>query len=249
MRLKTNLHFHSSDDPRHQRSIYYDTKKGIDHAASVGIEALALTFHHTFAWTPELAEYASKKGVLLIPGVELYIKEERKKGVARHVIALNCTKEIEKVLTFKELEIYKKEHPKVFVIAPHPYFYGHINLKELLEKYIHVFDAIEHSWYYSTLFNRNKSGQRIAEKYNLPFIATSDTHHLKYLGSDYALVDVKEKSAVALFDAIKQKQFKNITHPKNFFIDMFLTQGKFFAIDHHYHGIFRKDYHPRKINP
>lgn len=246
--LKANLHFHSADDPRHSRSIGYSTKDGIDHAAQIGMHALALTYHHFFAWTPEFHKYAAERGVLLIPGVELYVRERRGKGLRRHVIVLNCTKEIESVRTFRDLEQYRKKHPQIFIVAPHPYFYGHFSLKGFLEKYIHLFDAIEHSWFYSFLFNRNHKGERVAKKYNLPFIATSDTHNLKYLGVDYAEIDAAEKTIEALLDAVRQKTFTNVTAPKSFLKDMLWTQGLFFIQDYFRNNFLRKDYYPKKAD-
>ena len=178
MQIKTNLHFHTGDD--RQDHISYSTKEGIDQAVSLGFGALAITCHQYFAWTPEYAEYAKSKGLLFIPGIELYLGETMADSV-RHCLVLNATKDIENVRTFEQLAVYKKAHPEIFIMAPHPYFYGNISLKEFLEKYIHFFDAIEQSWFYSRLFNRNIKAEKTAKKYKLPFVSTSDTHFFDFL--------------------------------------------------------------------
>ena len=51
-------------------------------------------------------------------------------------------------------------------------------------------------------------------KFKKSFIATSDTHVLKYLNSDYAIIEAERMNPKAVFKAIKQMKFINITKPK-----------------------------------
>ena len=88
--------------------ISYSTKEGIDKAVSLGFGALAITCHQYFAWTPEYSEYAKQKGLLFIPGIEIYTGETLAES-RRHVLILNAIKSAENVRTFKELALYKKE--------------------------------------------------------------------------------------------------------------------------------------------
>lgn len=210
MKLKTNLHLHTQDDP--QECIDYSFYKMIDQAAELGFEVIALTCHQKFINYPEYYEYASKKKILLIPGIEKTVEK-------RHVVILNASLEAEKIKTFKELEIYKKENPRVFIIAPHPYFV-HCSLDNNLEKYIRLFDAIENSWFYSKSFNLNKKARLVAAKQNLPFISTSDTHDLKFLDKSYAVIEAKEKTTAAVFEAVREKRFENVTSPRKLFREM-----------------------------
>jgi len=230
MQLKTNLHFHTADDPRHKHSIKYTFEEGVDYAASLGFDVIALTCHRTAVIKPHYKSYAASKNILFIPGIELNI-DERRNMRGKHLIVLNCRENIEEIKTFSELENYKKTYPEIFVLAPHPYFYGNYSLKGYLEKYIHLVDGIEHSWFYSKLFNRNKKAKDIAIKYNLPLIATSDAHFLNNMNKDYTLVDAVQKTPEAIFEALKQKKFKNITSPKEFLKEMACRQGLFFAKD------------------
>jgi predicted metal-dependent phosphoesterase TrpH len=229
MQLKTNFHFHTSDDPRDP--VTYTMEQGIDRAARHGFGALAVTCHQKFAWTEGAAEYAEKRGILLIPGIELYVDETRGTW-GRHVLIINAKQEAEGVRTFAELAEYKRSHPESFIIAPHPYFYGNFSLHEFLEKHIHLFDAIEHSWFYSGIFNRNVKGREIAEKYDLPFVATSDTHFFDFLNTDYSVIEVEEKTPEALFEALRKKNFNNVTSQKSFFKDMVWKEGKFIMKRH-----------------
>jgi len=226
MKIKTNFHFHTGDDDADP--IDYSTIEGIDRAAELGFGALAITCHQKFAWTKEYADYAEKKGVLFIPGIEIYIGETPENS-HRHTVILNATKGAENIRTFKELSAYKHAHPEAFVLAVHPYFYGHFSLHELLEPNIALYDAVEQSWFYSKMFNRNIKGKEIAEKYHLPFISTGDNHYLDFLDKNYCTVEAEENTPEAIFSAIKAGKFENTTSPCNFLFDMVWKQGMYFA--------------------
>jgi predicted metal-dependent phosphoesterase TrpH len=226
MHIKTNFHFHTNDDPRDP--VGYTVEEGIDHAAMHGFGALAVTCHQKFAWTKNAASYAESRGILLIPGIEVNV-DETSQTWGRHVLILNAVKDAEEVRTFKELAEYKSAHPESFIIAPHPYFYGDFSLHEYLEKYVHLFDAIEHSWFYSRFFNRNIKARAIAKKHHLPFISTSDTHFLDFFHINYCTVDSPEAASEAIFEAIRNGRFENTTSPRSFSKDMIWKQGKFFA--------------------
>ncbi|MDD5431358.1 MAG: PHP-associated domain-containing protein [Candidatus Pacebacteria bacterium] len=210
MKLKASLHFHTKDDPFDRDAIDYSLREGIDHAASLGFEVLAVTLHGAFSEIEEKeTEYAASKGILLIKGIESEIQ-------GRHVLILNCDGSAEKIASFKELETYKNSHPDIFVMAAHPYF-GFNAFKGGLEENIKLFDAFELSWFYSKQFNQNKKGEKIAKKYNLPFVATADAHFLEFLDKNYAIVDSKEKTIAAFFEALRSHKHKNITSPCGFF--------------------------------
>lgn len=226
MTFKTNLHFHCAEDSRH--SLPYTLRDGIDYACLKGFEVLALTCHRAFLSIPEHVTYAKTKGVLLISGIEAEIFDEHGRG--SHVLILNGDKESELLSTFNELRRYKEKKPNIFVIAPHPYFYGNFSLHSNLEKHIDVFDAIEHSWFYTCRFNRNLQAENIAKRHNKPFIATSDTHFLEILDTDYTLVDAMEKTPQAIFNAIRVGKYHNMTSPHSF-LATFVRFGWFTLID------------------
>jgi predicted metal-dependent phosphoesterase TrpH len=50
----------------------------------------------------------------------------------------------------------------------------------IIRKQNKLFDAIEHSWFYSSLLNPNKKAQQVAKSLHIPFIATSDTHFIEH---------------------------------------------------------------------
>ena len=231
MKLKANFHFHTREDKRHH--IRYSLREGIDYASVLGFEVLSPTCHQKVIWSKEDAEYAASKNILLIPGIELYLQEAKESP--RHALLLNASKDAESITTFDGLEKYRKTHTEIFVIASHPYFYGNFSVKEFLEKYIHLFDGIEHSWFYSKMFNRNKKGAGVAKKYNKPFIATSDTHFFKHMNKDYTVIDAEAKTAEAIFTALREHKFKNVTSPKKFFRGMVLPFA-FFELNDLFRG-------------
>lgn len=214
MKLKINLHFHTSDEK--YDFVNYTFYEGLKEAKNLKFDAIALTSHNQFINRRDYYEFAKKLDILLILGIELTIK-------GRHIVILNPRPDIKDVKTFKDLKLYKKNHPQIFILAPHPYF-GFDSLGKQLEKNIDIFDAIEYCWFYSKYFNRNKKGKKIAEKHNLPFIATSDTHNLKVLDKSYAIIEAKEKTAAAVFEAIKENKFQNITSPRKFLSEMLLAE-------------------------
>jgi hypothetical protein len=112
------------------------------------------------------------------------------------------------------LERYRQTHPDCFVIVPHPN-HGHKSLGlTKLKKYRHLFDAVEHSWYYLASFNPNLKVKALAKQLGLPFIATADLHLLKNFNEDYAILEVEELTVPAVFESIRQGKFTNVTRPK-----------------------------------
>ncbi|MBI3671234.1 PHP domain-containing protein [Candidatus Azambacteria bacterium] len=229
MKLKTNLHFHSSEDPYHV--IKHSLKEGIDKAASLKFDVLAITCHDFFVDTKDLENYAKEKGILLIPGIEIGIERGRVSKEGRHLLVLGCEKDAEKIYDFSDLRQYKKEHPEILVVAPHPYFYGNISLKDYLEKNIDTIDAIELSWFYSKIFNRNKKAENTAKKFNKPIIATSDTHFFDYMDRSFAFVETEEKTQKSVFEAIRKNKIENTTSPVNSIKDMLIRQCAFTIAD------------------
>ncbi len=223
MQIKANLHFHSKEDPLDK--INYSLFEGIDKAKKHGFNVLASTCHTKNICTEEHIKYAKEKGILLIPGIEANIYEQGSKKRS-HVVILNCKTDVNNIKTFDDLKKYKEKYPEIFIIAPHPYFYGNYSLGDLLEKYIDIFDAIEISWFYTKYFNRNKKAFEIAKKYNKPLVSTSDTHFLNFLNKNFIEVQAEKITAEELFKSIKENTHKNTMRPKSLFEIFFIFAPK-----------------------
>jgi len=212
MYLKSSLHIHTKEDASDGHAITYDVYELIDRAKELGFEVLALTGHRKFIYKEEHGEYARSKGIVLIPGIELALKFFFRQN---HVLVLNCGQSVENIKSFTELGRYKKENPHVFVIAPHPSFSFLVSMgRKRLKKFIGVFDAIEHNWFYTVRMNRNKKVEKIASEHDLPFIATSDMHYLKYFDTDYLIINAPEKNSASVLGAIRSGNYINCTRPK-----------------------------------
>jgi len=66
-KLKTDLHIHTAEDPRD--NISYSARDMIDRAGELGFDVLSITNHNVVTYDEDLAAYAKKKGILLIPGI------------------------------------------------------------------------------------------------------------------------------------------------------------------------------------
>lgn len=213
MQLKASLHLHTSEDKKDGHIINYNIYSLIDEAEKYGFNVLGFTPHNKFVFKEEFADYAKKKGILLIPGVERSLG----RFLNGHVIILNCGQTIEKVKTLKQLLKYKEEHPEIFILAPHPTYNRFISIgSRKLKKYIGLFDAIEYSYAYSRKLNfHNKKAKAIAARFKKPFIATADVHVLKKLNTDFTIIEAERFTLESVFGAIKRGQFENVTAPKS----------------------------------
>jgi len=178
--IKSQLHIHIKGDPAD--AIPYTWKDLIDRAKTQNYKVLAITCHKKIIFPSKAISYAKKHGILLIKGIEIEIKK-------KHIIILNPHKSAEQIHTFKDLRNYRENHPKSFIFAPHPY-YPICSLKNHLEKNIDLFDAIEHSFFYTKFTNPNKKAEQLAHKHNKPLIATSDCHILNHLDESHTLINL-----------------------------------------------------------
>jgi len=205
-KLKVDLHTHTAEDP--YEYIKYDARQLIDRASQVGIDALAITNHNTVTYNTELAGYAEKKGILLIPGMEAVLS-------GKHVLIINPDfRTISQGRPLKDLEKIKNE--KNLIIAPHTFFPNSKSLKSNLSSYLHFFDAIEFCHFYNHLINYNKKAVHVAEQYKKPQIGTSDCHNIWQFGTTYSLVEA-EKNIPSLIKAIKKGKIEIHTIPVSLF--------------------------------
>lgn len=207
LKLKVDLHTHSAEDIAELvagRKGLIPAKEFIDLAIEHKFDAISFTHHGVQFNDRSVFNYAKERGLLLIPGIEIFINR-------KHVLLINFN-EKRYIHTFEDLKKYSNDH--MLVIAPHPYYLAKICLGRELEKHIEYFDAIEYCHYYYKFFNLNKKAVRIAKKYNLPLIGNSDTHHMIQFGTTYSYVYAEEKSIPAIITAIKQGKVEWVSHPQ-----------------------------------
>lgn len=202
--LKANLHMHSKKDLfEGKKTVDFSPKQGIDEAAKLGFSVLSFTHHEEVFYNKNILDYAKKKNILLIPGVELEIE-------GKHVLIYNVAqKELDKIKKIEDLVKIKRKNS--LIIAAHPFFLKNA-LGRKLKKKIELFDAIEYSGFFKWFFNFNRKAVKLSKRYNKPIIATSDTHLLKQLDYSYCLVNSK-KTIDDFINSVKKGKIKNISKP------------------------------------
>lgn len=224
MQLKANLHLHTSDDPHDL--VTYSLYEAVDAAAKHDFHVLAITCHGRAAWNPDYHAYAAERGILLLRGIEANIAEHSGER-GRHVLLLGVDETAEAIETFADLEQYQATHPHMLTIAPHPFMDSWISLQQYALKYIHLFDAIEHSWFYSRRINRNQRALELAATHDKPIVATSDTHFLNYLDDHYTFIETSEQTEAAVIAAVKAGAVTIQTRPHRFWREMIIPQARF----------------------
>lgn len=201
--LKVDFHLHSHEDPLDWPMVKHSAFQLIDHAAKFKFDVLALTLHEKIYFPKALQDYAKKRNILLIPGMEATVE-------GKHVLLINPPLNTQNPGTFEKLEKAKEEG--AFTIAAHPYYLRSYCLGNLLKEHIKLFDAIEHCHFYTPYLNRNKKAIAVAEEYNKPMIANSDTHFFHQFNTNYTFVDAEKKTDDVL-EAIRKNKIKLGTRP------------------------------------
>lgn len=210
LRLKVDLHLHTNRDLAEivsGRKDLIPPKKLVDMAVAQNYDAISITHHGVQYFDEDLINYAQRKGLLIIPGVETFINK-------KHVLLINFTSK-KYILSYNDLLNYKTDD--VLVIAPHPYYFISECLGSDFTKNIECFDAVEYCHYYMKHLNPNKKAVRTAKKFDLPMVGNSDAHKDYQFGTTYSYVYAEEKSIPAIIRAIKQGRVEVVSRPLNFF--------------------------------
>jgi predicted metal-dependent phosphoesterase TrpH len=190
--LKVDLHTHTAEDPSDR--IPYQTHELIDRAAELGFHAIAITLHNRQLDTAAYRDYAAKRGLVLIPGVERTIE-------GRHVLLLNYSAAgAESVDSFAALAQLRARE-RGLVIAPHPFFPAMCALRGALTQHADLFDAVEWNAMFTRHINFNLPAERWAHRHGKPMVGNGDVHRLEQLGTTYSLIDAKPEAG-AICDAI-----------------------------------------------
>ena len=200
--LKADLHIHTCDGIT-EKEIPYNALELIDMALDKGYEVLSITNHDVLTYSTYMRDYARERGVVLIPGIELTVR-------GKHILMYNVTDQLHLINNFDDLEQIKDTDN--FIMAPHPFYPCHRSLGRYLKEWIHVFDAIELSHFYTASFDFNKSAIECARQFGLPLVGTSDSHTRHQMGHTYTLIEA-EKEPEAIFEAIKNGKTQVVTAP------------------------------------
>jgi len=200
--LKADLHIHTCDGIT-EKEIPYNAFELIDMSLDKGYEVLSITNHDVLTYSTYLRDYARERGIVLIPGIELTVR-------GKHILMYNVTEQLHLIKNFDDLEQLKDTDN--FFMAPHPFYPCYKSLGRRLKEWIHIFDAIELSHFYTSSFDFNKNAIDCAQQFGLPLVGTSDSHTLHQMGHTYTLIEA-EKEPEAIFEAIKNEKIQVVTAP------------------------------------
>ena len=198
--LKADLHLHTREgDP----FITYDAYGLVDRAAREGYDVLSITNHDLLTAGKPLTDYASERGILLVPGVEATIE-------GCHVLLYNIDVSLSMLRTFADLRRYKG--PEWLVLAPHPFFPATFSLGGRLLREIDLFDAIELSHFYTRHIDFNRPAVALARTRGLPLVANSDSHLPRQFGTAWSLVEA-EPTVFSVLSALRQGRVRPRSAP------------------------------------
>lgn len=200
-RLKADFHTHTSDDPWDR--IDHSAEMLIDAAAEKHFDVLSIACHAALVYDNYLAEYARRRGILLIPALEALIE-------GKHVLLLNPDGEQCNAQTFEELRRTGSRNGAI--VAPHPYYPSSCALGSALTEHIDIFDAVEYCSFYVRGINFNRRALRCARRHGLPMIGTSDTHIFPYQGETFTWVKA-EPTVESVIAAVRAGAVEVETRP------------------------------------
>jgi predicted metal-dependent phosphoesterase TrpH len=201
--LKVELHAHTDFDPADH--IPHTTTELIDHAVSLGYNALAVTLHNRYFDPAEWHDYASRRGLVLLAGIEQTIGHH-------HVLLVNFPAAIGEVRSFDEIDRLKRTCAGL-VIAPHPCYPTLSALgKSTMNRYVDVIDAVEINAMYTRLLDFNRQAVAWAREHRKPLVGNTDLHVLDQMGTTYSLVDANP-DADAICEAIRKGRVEVRTTP------------------------------------
>ncbi len=203
MPLKCDLHLHSGEDSRHQ--LDYSARDLIAVAARRGYQVLSVTNHDRVTYDVELADFARKRGVLLIPGVEASVG-------GKHVLLYGVDGMEEDWGALDVFALRRMRARGALVVAPHPFYPGYHSPGALLVRFPHLFDAVEYSHLYVRRVNFNRRATALARRRGLPLLGQSDAHSLRQLDYTYSMVDAAPETQ-EIFGAIREGRIQVATHP------------------------------------
>lgn len=206
MKLRVDLHSHTNLDPVDGvyglNVVKYDYIEALDAAVKAKISVLSLTHHKKLIFTKKMQLNAKKRGILLFPGFEAVIE-------GCDVVLINPT--TDKITTFSQLRKEKSKNDLLFVLAPHPFYFGGRSLGLKLIKNIELFDGIEYCHFHTWWFNiPNWLAMLVARFYDKSAIGTSDAHNLDGFGLTYSEVNLSRIDKNTIISNLKKS--KNVSY-------------------------------------
>lgn len=191
-------------DDFHDR-IDHSAEMLIDAVAQLNYDVVALACHDRVVHTRRIEEYGKRRNVLVVPALEALIEN-------KHVVILNPDSEQAAAKTFGELRSLGRRD--AFILAPHPFYPDTRCLGAKLTGHIDCFDGIEYCSLYRPWVNPNRKAVRVARRFRLPLIGTSDCHTFPYCGTTFSWIDARERSVAGVIEALRAGRVTVESRPK-----------------------------------
>jgi len=205
--LKVDFHTHTAEDRRD--FVPFTARDLIDRAAEVGFDALAFAFHDQFFRRPALDAYAERKGILLLPGIEITLSRALGGG---HIVVINPRFAPRPKGGYALADLRDLRSEDSLFIAAHPHFPGSHSLGPTLVPLLPWIDAIEFTTLHNSVVDFNRRAVRTARLFGKPLVGDSDCHRLALFGKTYTLV-AAEKSLPSIVRAVRAGRCEVRTEP------------------------------------
>ena len=199
--LKVDLHLHTSEDKK--ENVRHNSFELIDEAWRQGFDVISITNHDMITWSRDLERHALRRGVLLIPGVELTVQ-------GCHVLVIGELEGLEQVRRLGDLRRVKR--PGTLIAAPHPFYPGAHGLGRRLYQYLPLFDLIEYCHFHHPVMDFNREALALSSVSGVPLAGFSDSHNLWQFGSTYSLV-MAERNRREVLRAMKEGELEVVSEP------------------------------------
>jgi len=187
--LRCDLHVHTNFSRDGESSV----ADVLARAASLGLDAIALTDHDTCAGIAP-AE-AAGSGILIIPGVEVSTKQG-------HLLVLGVREPLPAGLHVMETIRLARNLGGV-TILPHPYHMWRHGVARRVPESIGAVDAIEVFNSRYIVGSANRKAARVARKVRMTAVGGSDAHNARFVGFGYTLVSA-EPVVPSILSAIRE---------------------------------------------
>jgi predicted metal-dependent phosphoesterase TrpH len=186
-------------DPHVHSEASYDGHEPVElileHAADIGLDAVAITDHDVIHASLEATELAPEYGIVAVPGVEVSTRHG-------HLLALGVEELPPVGAPFEETVAAVRELGGIAVV-PHPFQRTRHGIRR---RHISDCDAVEvyNAWLFTGY--RNRRARAFADRNGYPGVAGSDAHRLMGVGRAHTEIGFpadREPDAAAIVEAIR----------------------------------------------
>jgi hypothetical protein len=202
MELRAQLHMHTTESKgtRIEMECNIHPKKAVDILKKKNIQVAAITDHNNTRAYPKIKDYAEKKGIILINGIEVSTEDGELIGLN---VEPGIEKELKKGIDLLEAKDIILSHGGEILI-PHPFDMMGRGIGKRIKDVKGIVEVFNPG---NVLYFEDKFARIVAEKLGLPMVACSDAHWLEMIDRGVTVVDC-EPDVDSVFESIKKGKVK-----------------------------------------